>query len=57
METKEVKEQIPKTETTKPTSKTRGNTNTTKPETKEPAAQDNESLWQLKRDVIITFDD
>jgi len=30
METKEVKEQIPKTETTKPTSKTRGNNNNTK---------------------------
>jgi hypothetical protein len=57
METKEVKEQIPKTETTKPTSKTRGNTNTTKQETKEQPTQDNETLWQLKRDVIITFDD
>ena len=57
METKDVKEQTKATKPTKPTSKTRGNTNMTKQETKEPAAQDNESLWQLKRDVIITFDD
>ena len=57
METKNIEEQTKATETIKPTSKTRGNTNMTKPETTEPAAQDNESLWQLKRDVIITFDD
>jgi hypothetical protein len=57
METKNIKEQTKETETIKPTSKTRCNPNMTKPETKEPAAQDNESLWQLKRDVIITFDD
>jgi hypothetical protein len=57
METKNIEEQTKATETIKPTSKTRGNTNMTKPETKEPAAQDNETLWQLKRDVIITFDD
>ena len=55
METKDVKEQTKETTQTKP--KTRCNTNATKPETKEPAAQDNQSLWQLKRDVIITFDD
>ena len=57
METKNIEEQTKATETIKPTSKTRGNTNTTKQESKEQPTQDNETLWQLKRDVIITFDD
>jgi len=57
METKDVKEQTKVGEPTKPTSKTRGNPNTTKQESKEQPTQDNETLWQLRRDVIITFDD
>ena len=57
METKDVEEQTKATEPTKPTSKTRGNNNTTKQESKEQPTQDNETLWQLRRDVIITFDD
>ena len=61
METKDVKEQT-KTET-KP-SKPRCNTNTTNqmmdrkaPTKPHEAEQEHEERWQVKRDVIITFDD